>query len=162
MPWHVRSASLVFYDIMTVSSYTTTLLNIFIDRWGVRGPEKEQMFNCKVGAFDSLAGVCVCDDAGAFRLYDRDGDGYISRKDMMLVVTAIYQMIGSMLDMPIEENTPDKRVEKLFRQMDIVSWFHMVTFSLSKHTYYLCYFLQSQQLVISGLFLAVYDTIVRI
>jgi len=74
--------------------------------------------------------VCVFDDAGAFRLYDRDGDGYISRKDMMLVVCAIYEMIGSMLDMPVDENTPDKRVEKLFRQMDIVSIFLLVVYHI--------------------------------
>jgi len=62
-----------------------------------------------------------CDDAGAFRLYDRDGDGYISWSDMCLVVSAIYRMIGSLLHMPVEENTPEKRVEQLFRHMDIVS-----------------------------------------
>jgi len=39
---------------------------------------------------------------------------------MLLVVSAIYQMIGGMLDMSIDENTPEKRVDKLFRQMDIV------------------------------------------
>ena len=73
----------------------------------------------------------VCWYVGAFRLYDRDGDGSISRRDMMLVVSAIYEMIGSMLDMPTDENTPDKRVDKLFRQMDIVSSFLPILFLLT-------------------------------
>jgi len=78
--------------------------------------------------YSPAAHVYLCgDDAGAFRLYDRDGDGYISRKDMMLVVVAIYEMIGSMLDMPADENTPEKRVDKLFRQMDIVSSFPVIS-----------------------------------
>ena len=54
---------------------------------------------------------------GAFRLYDVDNDGYITRQEMYDIVDAIYQMVGSQ---PIneDENTPQKRVEKIFDQMD--------------------------------------------
>ena len=54
-------------------------------------------------------------------MYDRDADGFISKQDMLTVVRAIYVMIGSLLDMPVEENTPEKRVDKIFKQMDLVS-----------------------------------------
>ena len=54
---------------------------------------------------------------GAFRLYDVDNDGYITRQEMYDIVDAIYQMVGTQ---PVseEENTPQKRVEKIFDQMD--------------------------------------------
>jgi Ca2+-binding EF-hand superfamily protein len=54
----------------------------------------------------------------AFRLYDRDADGFISKQDMFVMVSAIYKMIGTMLDMPVDEDTPEKRVDKVFKQMD--------------------------------------------
>ncbi|TKR72479.1 hypothetical protein L596_019916 [Steinernema carpocapsae] len=55
----------------------------------------------------------------AFSLYDVDKDGYITKDEMANIVEAIYSMIGSMLDLPTDEDTPQKRVEKIFSNMDI-------------------------------------------
>ena len=35
--------------------------------------------------------------AGAFRLYDVDNDGYITREEMFDIVDAIYQMVVSLI-----------------------------------------------------------------
>ncbi|CAG7824640.1 unnamed protein product [Allacma fusca] len=53
----------------------------------------------------------------AFRLYDVDNDGFITRDEMYNIVEAIYQMVGQQ---PVadDENTPQKRVDKIFNQMD--------------------------------------------
>ncbi|XP_035685080.1 neuronal calcium sensor 1-like, partial [Branchiostoma floridae] len=55
---------------------------------------------------------------GAFRLYDLDQDGYITRDEMISIVTAIYEMVGNMVKLPEEENTPEKRVDRIFALMD--------------------------------------------
>ncbi|XP_030379126.1 frequenin-1 isoform X2 [Scaptodrosophila lebanonensis] len=53
----------------------------------------------------------------AFRLYDVDNDGYITREEMYNIVDAIYQMVGQQPQTE-DENTPQKRVDKIFDQMD--------------------------------------------
>ena len=38
---------------------------------------------------------------------------------MTLIVDSIYNMVGKMMDLPEDENTPAKRVNKIFSKMDI-------------------------------------------
>lgn len=61
----------------------------------------------------ALPGIrCDCqwghgwDAAGAFRLYDVDNDGYITREEMYNIVDAIYQMV-------VSTTLPCKRFESL-------------------------------------------------
>lgn len=52
---------------------------------------------------------------------------------MANIVEAIYSMIGDMLELPKDEDTPEKRVAKIFSNMDLVrfqiSLFHFNCFS---------------------------------
>lgn len=54
----------------------------------------------------------------SFRFYDLDNDGVISRNELLLVVSAIFEMLGGSAKMPPDEDTPEKRVNKLFSLMD--------------------------------------------
>lgn len=53
----------------------------------------------------------------AFRLYDVDSDGYITREEMYNIVDAVYQMLGNQAKDNAEES-PRERVDKIFEQLD--------------------------------------------
>jgi len=52
-------------------------------------------------AYDTL-------DLGAFQLYDINEDGTITYDEMLQVVRSIYNMIGEMVKLPPDEDTPEK------------------------------------------------------
>ncbi|KAG9317581.1 hypothetical protein JVU11DRAFT_1789 [Chiua virens] len=54
----------------------------------------------------------------AFQLYDIDKDGFITYDEMLQIVAAIYKMTGQMVKPPADEDTPEKRVHKIFSNMD--------------------------------------------
>lgn len=53
---------------------------------------------------------------GAFRLYDLDGDGTITKNEMLKIVKAIAAMTGQ----SDESFKPEVRVDKIFESMDAV------------------------------------------
>ena len=62
---------------------------------------------------------------GAFKLYDVDNDGYITREEMYNIVDAIYQMLGSQTKtggatQEEEDEDPKSRVDRIFEQLDKV------------------------------------------
>lgn len=53
----------------------------------------------------------------AFKLYDCDGDGWVSKGDMTIITEAIYRLFANTVTLPDDEDTPTKRVEKLFASL---------------------------------------------
>lgn len=60
---------------------------------------------------------------GAFKLYDVDNDGFITRDEMYDIVGAIYEMLGSNSEGTevTSDEDPRNRVDRIFELLDSVS-----------------------------------------
>ncbi|KAH0515350.1 Hippocalcin-like protein 4 [Microtus ochrogaster] len=56
----------------------------------------------------------------AFEMYYLDGDGRITRLEMLEIIEAIYKMVGIVIMMRMNQNglTPQQCVDKIFKKMD--------------------------------------------
>ncbi|XP_036365582.1 Kv channel-interacting protein 1 isoform X3 [Octopus sinensis] len=55
----------------------------------------------------------------AFNLYDINGDGIITKDEMMDIVSAIYEMMGRFTEPSVDENTAREHVDRVFSKMDL-------------------------------------------
>lgn len=54
----------------------------------------------------------------AFTLYDANGDGIVTKSDMLEVATAIYALLGGYVEPCVRENTAVEHVNRVFERMD--------------------------------------------
>ncbi|XP_031711292.1 calsenilin-like isoform X2 [Anarrhichthys ocellatus] len=54
----------------------------------------------------------------AFNLYDINKDGYITKEEMMAIMTSIYDMMGRCTLPSVRDDSPYEHVEKFFQKMD--------------------------------------------
>ncbi|XP_037608740.1 calsenilin-like isoform X1 [Sebastes umbrosus] len=54
----------------------------------------------------------------AFNLYDINKDGYVTKEEMMAIMTSIYDMMGRYTLPSVRDDSPYEHVEKFFQKMD--------------------------------------------
>ncbi|CAH0720139.1 unnamed protein product, partial [Brenthis ino] len=54
-----------------------------------------------------------------FSLYDINGDGYITKDEMTEIVTAIYDLMGKIVEPTVDDEAVREKVERLFQKMDV-------------------------------------------
>ncbi|XP_035463348.1 calsenilin isoform X1 [Scophthalmus maximus] len=54
----------------------------------------------------------------AFNLYDINKDGYVTKEEMLAIMTSIYDMMGRYTSPSVRDDSPFEHVEKFFQKMD--------------------------------------------
>ncbi|XP_062339819.1 calsenilin-like isoform X1 [Osmerus eperlanus] len=54
----------------------------------------------------------------AFNLYDINKDGYVTKEEMLAIMTSIYDMMGRYTSPSVRDDDPVEHVEKFFQKMD--------------------------------------------
>ncbi|KAM0683221.1 Neuronal calcium sensor 1 [Mitosporidium daphniae] len=103
-----------YFPFGDTTTFTTLLFNLFDEDKDGRVMFDDYLRSLSIIARGKFAEKLVW----SFRFYDIDNDGYISREELLLATNAIYKMIENIATHPEDEDTPAKRVDKLFSLMD--------------------------------------------
>ena len=74
------------------------------------------MINLNYNLICLLSQICLI--SGAFKLYDVDSDGFITKDEMFKIVESIYLMLGNQSQK--DDNEASTRVDMIFNQLDKV------------------------------------------
>jgi Ca2+-binding EF-hand superfamily protein len=65
-----------------------------------------------------------------FNLYDINRDGKVTKDELLLVITSVYELMGSFTEPAIDSNSPKQHVEIVFK---VISFFFFKLILLCVH-----------------------------
>ena len=75
-----------------------------------------------------------------FNLYDINRDGKVTKDELLLIVSSVYELMGKYTEPVIDEETPKQHVEQVFKKLNPKQDGVITMDDFLKTCYNVCYF----------------------